>query len=365
MSTTADSIPRNGTPEWMGLSAEALRQNTCVFASQPGAKNIDIAEALFDQSFHDAICVQITARSTKVTFLTETTLTRLCDAGHFSWNDYSIPVKALVSALTEIQLFDIPLWVDGAIVREALAPYGELKGKIRHGQSKTKNGMIIATGVKFAYFKKNLATHVPSFVKTMYGNSFRVRYEGQPDTCRKCGQQGHFAAACTTTHGNHASSTTGTIGTPGTIPPYPDVLRTGASPPTDAPPFQGSSDDELEPDTAFGQDLSQDGSTESRSESEKNENGSDTHREPRQDGIAGDQDDTGSARNSDSIPKLKNSALPPTSVHDLPRPQIILERAPLATGNQGDPATAAHDQQSNNAQSPLHTKRPRRSPDGN
>ena len=225
--------------------------------------------------------------------------------------------------------------------------------------------MIFATGVKFASFKKNLATHVPSFVKTMYGNSFRVRYEGQPDTCRKWGQQGHFAAACTTTHGNHASSTTGTIGTPGTIPPYPDVLRTGASPPTDAPPFQGSSDDELEPDTAFGQDLSQDGSTESRSESEKNENGSDTHREPRQDGIAGDQDDTGSARNSDSIQKLKNSALPPTSVHDLPRPQIILERAPLATGNQGDPATAVHDQQSNNAQSPLHTKRPRQSPEGN
>ena len=273
-------------------------------------------------------------------------------------------MKAFVSPLTEIQLFDIPLRVDGAIVREALARYGELKGKVHQGQSKTKNGMIIATGVRFASFKKNLATHVPSFVKTKDGNSFRVRYEDQPDTCRKCGQQGHFAAACTTTHGNRASSLTGTIGTPGTIPSYSEVLRTGASPPTDAPPFQGSSDDELEPDTTFGQDLSQDGSTESRSESENNENGSGTHREPRQDGIAGGQDDTGSARNSDRNQKLKTSALPPTSVHDLPRPQIILERAPLATGNQGDPATAAHDQQSNNAQSPLTQNVPGKAPKG-
>ena len=142
MKTTADSIPRNGTPEWMGLSAEALRQNTCVFASQPGAKNINIADALFDQGFHDVMCVQITGRSTKVTFLTETTVTRLCDAGHFSWNDYSTPVKALVSALTEIQLFDIPLWVDGTICTSqrpalqlmATAPAARLERLVHLGQ---------------------------------------------------------------------------------------------------------------------------------------------------------------------------------------------------------------------------------------
>ena len=35
-------------------------------------------------------------------------------------------------------------------------------------------------------------------------NNFRVRYDGQPETCRLCNQQGHFAAACPAKNRTHS-----------------------------------------------------------------------------------------------------------------------------------------------------------------
>ena len=76
------------------------------------------------------------------------------------------------------------------------------------------SGMLIATGVRFSSFKKKNLIHLPSYVKTG-NNNFRVRYDGQPETCRLCSQQGHFAAACPAKNRTHSHPkgrpTTGTV----------------------------------------------------------------------------------------------------------------------------------------------------------
>ena len=123
-------------------------------------------------------------------------------------------MRRLITALTEIQILDVRVWVEDSTIVSALSIYGEVMGKIRHGQVLTKSGMLIATGVRFSSFKKKNLIHLPSYVKTG-NNNFRVRYDGQPETCRLCNQQGHFAAACPAKSRTHSHPkgrpTTGTV----------------------------------------------------------------------------------------------------------------------------------------------------------
>ena len=125
-------------------------------------------------------------------------------------------MRRLITALTEIQILDVPVWVEDSTIVSALSIYGEVMGKIRHGPVLTKSGMLIATGVRFSSFKKKNLIHLPSYVKTG-NNNFRVRYDGQPETCRLCNQQGHFAAACPAKNRTHSHPkgrpTTGTVTT--------------------------------------------------------------------------------------------------------------------------------------------------------
>ena len=195
MAVSLESSASNDPQDWRSFPPTVLKKHTCVFETQPGARNAEIADALFEQGYEDVICVQIVGRSTKVTFRTLTTLNRLCETEIFYFRDSAIPVRRLITALTEIQILDVPVWVEDSTIVSALSIYGEVMGKIRHGQVLTKSGMLIATGVRFSSFKKKNLIHLPSYVKTG-NNNFRVRYDGQPETCRLCNQQGHFAAAC-------------------------------------------------------------------------------------------------------------------------------------------------------------------------
>ena len=216
MAVSLESSASNDPQNWRSFPPTVLKKHTCVLETQPAARNADIADALFEQGYEDVICVQIVGRSTKVTFRTLTTLNHLCETEFFYFRDSAIPVKRLITALTEIQILDVPVWVEDSTIVSALSIYGEVMGKIRHGQVLTKSGMLIATGVRFSSFKKKNLIHLPSYVKTG-NNNFRVRYDGQPETCRLCNQQGYFAAACPAKNRTHSHPkgrpTTGTVTT--------------------------------------------------------------------------------------------------------------------------------------------------------
>ena len=187
MAVSLESSASNDLQDWRSFPPTVLKKHTCVFETQPGARNAEVADALFEQGYEDVICVQIVGRSTKVTFRTLTTLNRLCETEIFYFRDSAIPVRRLITALTEIQILDVPVWVEDSTIVSALSIYGEVMGKIRHGQVLTKSGMLIATGVRFSSFKKKNLIHLPSYVKTG-NNNFDVRYDGQPETCRLCMQ---------------------------------------------------------------------------------------------------------------------------------------------------------------------------------
>ena len=125
MAVSLESSASNDPQDWRSFPPTVLKKHTCVFETQPVARNAEIADALFEQGYEDVICVQIVGRSTKVTFRTLTTLNRLCETELFYFRDSAIPVRRLITALTEIQILDVPVWVEVSTIVSALSIYGK------------------------------------------------------------------------------------------------------------------------------------------------------------------------------------------------------------------------------------------------
>ena len=129
MAVSLESSASNDPQDWRSFPPTVLKKHTCVFETQPGARNAEIADALFEQGYEDVICVQIVGRS----FRTLTTLNRFCETEILYFRDSAIPVRRLITALTEIQILDVPVWVEDSTIVSVLSIYGEVMGKIRHG----------------------------------------------------------------------------------------------------------------------------------------------------------------------------------------------------------------------------------------
>eukprot|EP00117_Sycon_ciliatum_P026738 scpid83327/ scgid21880/ len=190
-------MPTSGeNRSWNSVSPKVLKRNTGTFHVPLHTKTLEVAEALIEHGYTDLISVQLTSNlSCKATFHSRDTLTRLCRNG-FHLKSVEVRVTQLVPDSVEIQIHDVPIWVQDDVIIESLGVFGSAVGPLRHGFVKTKSGLAIATGIRFATFSLRPNMQIPSYVKTSTNNLFRVRYDGQPATCRKCSQPGHIAADC-------------------------------------------------------------------------------------------------------------------------------------------------------------------------
>ena len=105
-------------------------------------------------------------------------------------------VFPFVKPTIELQIFDVPVWLEDNVIIQALSCFGRVVGEIRHGFVKAGNCSRIGTRVSFCSFIKTVP--IPSYVNADSENVFLVRHEGQIPTCRQCGQSGHQAASCPT-----------------------------------------------------------------------------------------------------------------------------------------------------------------------
>ena len=63
-----------------------------------------------------------------------------------------VRVTQLVPYSVEIQIHDVPICVQDDVIIESLGVFGSVVGPLRHGFVKTKSGLAIATGIRFATF---------------------------------------------------------------------------------------------------------------------------------------------------------------------------------------------------------------------
>ena len=190
-------MPTSGkNRSWNSVSPKVLKRNTGTFHVPLHTKTLEVAEALIEHGYTDLISMQLTSNlSCKATFRSRDTLTRLCRNG-FHLMSVEVRITQLVPDSVEIQIHDVPIWVQDDVIIESLGVFGLAIGPLCHGFVKTKSGLVIATGIRFATFSLRPNMQIPSYVKTSTNNLFRVRYEGQPATCRRCSQPGHIAADC-------------------------------------------------------------------------------------------------------------------------------------------------------------------------
>ena len=181
-------------PVWRRAPPDKLRRNTGVFPTVPEFKIADIADALLEQGYADILSIQVSSQ-TKVTFCDSQTLQRLSD-NNFILGEETVFVLPFVKPTIELQIFDVPVWVEDNVIIQALSCCRRVIGEIRHGFVKASNGSRIGTGVRFCSFIKTVP--MPSYVHADSKNVFCVQHEGQIPTCRQCGQSGHQAASCPT-----------------------------------------------------------------------------------------------------------------------------------------------------------------------
>ena len=185
---------------WRRLSARELMARTVVF---PAVKDIKLATYVQCLEKHGIeaeaiLSVQVSSSGQcRITF-TESSLAILVSKNGFVLNERHISPECLAGTPNvQLHIHDIPVWVSDGAVEAALSQYGTVQGAIRHGRLKIRDGVFIATGVRFATFKLGTNKTVPSYVKSRDGKrNFRVYHADQTTTCRLCNKPGHIAKDC-------------------------------------------------------------------------------------------------------------------------------------------------------------------------
>ena len=192
---------------WRKLSAVELRANTVVFRARKQVKLNQYVCALEEAGIDAAEILSIQVSTTgdcRVT-LSKASIAEKVNCNGFRLGEENIfPVYYLSKShenFLQLHIHDAPVWLSDCLITGALAQYGTVEGNVRHGKFKVRDGLFVASGVRFATFKpKPGVKSIPSYVRSVDGKTvFRVYHDGQQPTCRKCGSPNHLAANCTAT----------------------------------------------------------------------------------------------------------------------------------------------------------------------
>ena len=185
---------------WRKLSARELRANTVTFAALKQVKLLDYVLALENHGVcaDSVLSIQISTKGQCRITLSEISVAQMVVSNGFRVGEHHISPEFFGSNNTiQLHIHDAPVWISDYAIEAALAAYGTVQGRVRHGKIRIREGVYVASGVRFVTFKRKSSVSIPSFVTSPDGNHvFRVHHSGQQPTCRICGSLDHFAKAC-------------------------------------------------------------------------------------------------------------------------------------------------------------------------
>lgn len=189
---------------WRKLSAVDLRANTVVFPARKQTKLPEYVRALEEAGFDaaDILSIQVSTMGQCRVTLSQASIASSLTSNGFRMGEETILPKYFSANsndnFLQLHIHDVPVWVSDCVIAGALAQYGTVHGNMRHGKFRVRDGVFVASGVRFATFKpKSGVTSIPSSVRSGDGkHSFRVYHNGQLPTCHRCGSPNHIAAKC-------------------------------------------------------------------------------------------------------------------------------------------------------------------------
>jgi len=187
-------------PVWGDFSEEQLRTFSVSFKCPRETSELDIANAVGDSGYEDLVSVQILeTRACILTFLSTASAISLSEFG-LEVNGHRVFVGLISEPVVYLTIRDAPVWLRDEELLNSLRQFGVEIGTVRHGSVRTTRGVQIATGVRYLTFRLRRNSNVPSYLRLQTSAesdaTIRVRYNGQPRTCRICSDPSHEASAC-------------------------------------------------------------------------------------------------------------------------------------------------------------------------
>ncbi|KAM7313865.1 uncharacterized protein LOC120837071 [Ixodes scapularis] len=119
---------------------------------------------------------------------------KLREAGSVSIANQSVPIVPTGPQMTNVTCLFLPTFVRNDQLVQALAPYGKV---IDVSYATYHRTATVKTGTRFIRMEMKEANPLPNFLRVA-GHRATFDYRGLKRVCRRCRQEGHVRAQCTT-----------------------------------------------------------------------------------------------------------------------------------------------------------------------
>ena len=153
-----------GQDPWRHLTATELKARTVTFSAEKEVKLVDYIKCLELHGIRpeEILSIQVsTAGQCRLTFVCEQLAQQVCANGFIFKRNHIFPIS-VVNRNLQLHIHDVPIWVADAAIVAALSPYGDVQGHIRHGRITVREGVHVASGVRFGTFKPSAARPSPA-----------------------------------------------------------------------------------------------------------------------------------------------------------------------------------------------------------